>query len=188
MKYDVNAGDGAFYGPKLDFKLTDAIGRKWQCGTIQLDFQMPGRFGLEYVDATGAKKTPVMIHRVVYGSIDRFMGVLVEHYAGAFPVWLSPIQAVVVPMGDDNAGYAAKVHKQLHEAGVRCQLDDTRGTMEAKVREATMKKVPYILVVGGNEEKAGTISIRGRDGKVERDVKVKDFEARIAKANTERNA
>ena len=188
LAYQINAGDGAFYGPKIDFKLNDAIGRKWQCGTIQLDFQMPERFAIEYVDSDGSKKRPVMLHRVVYGSLERFLGVLIEHYAGAFPIWLSPVQTAVIPMTEAHNEYAAKVHSQLRQAGVRSELMDSRGTMESKVRDAQMQKIPFTLVVGGEEERHGTVSVRHRDGKLERGVKTQEFCERIVRTNRERDA
>ncbi len=158
----VNEGDGAFYGPKLDFHLADSLGRTWQCGTIQLDSQLPERFQLEYTGADGEKHRPVMIHRVVLGSIERFIGVITEHFAGAFPLWLSPVQAVVLPISERFADYARKVAAQLDAAGLRCETDLRPEKVGYKIRQAQLQKVPYMLVVGEKEEIDGTVSVRSR--------------------------
>ena len=160
----INAGDGAFYGPKLDFHLADSLGRTWQCGTIQLDFQMPERFDLEYVGEDGEKHRPVMIHRVVFGSIERFIGVITEHFAGAFPVWLSPVQVKVMPITDRAADYAKSVAARLDAAKVRVETDLRNEKIGYKIREAQMQKIPYMLVVGDKEAEAGTVSVRTRAG------------------------
>ncbi len=160
----VNEGDGAFYGPKLDFHLADSLGRTWQCGTIQLDSQLPERFELEYTGADGEKHRPVMIHRVVLGSIERFIGVITEHFAGAFPLWLSPVQAVVLPISERFAGYAQKVAAQLDAAGLRCETDLRPEKVGYKIRQAQLQKVPYMLVVGEKEEADGTVAVRSRSG------------------------
>lgn len=162
--YEINPGDGAFYGPKLDFHIQDSLGRTWQCGTIQLDYQLPGRFNLEYTGADGEKHCPVMIHRVVFGSIERFIGVITEHYAGAFPVWLSPNQVTVMPITDRVNGYAESVAKKLADAGIRCDTDLRNEKIGYKIREAQMMKTPYMLVVGDKEAEAGTVSVRTRNG------------------------
>ena len=159
----INEGDGAFYGPKLDFHLADSLGRTWQCGTIQLDSQLPERFELEYTGADGEKHRPVMIHRVVLGSIERFIGVITEHFAGAFPLWLSPVQAVVLPISEKFAGYAQKVAEQLDTAGLRCETDLRPEKVGYKIRQAQLQKVPYMLVVGEKEEAEGTVSVRSRN-------------------------
>ncbi len=159
----INEGDGAFYGPKLDFHLADSLGRTWQCGTIQLDSQLPERFELEYTGADGEKHRPVMIHRVVLGSIERFIGVITEHFAGAFPLWLSPVQAVVLPISEKFAGYAQKVAEQLDAAGLRCETDLRPEKVGYKIRQAQLQKVPYMLVVGEKEEAEGTVSVRSRN-------------------------
>ncbi len=159
----VNEGDGAFYGPKLDFHLADSLGRTWQCGTIQLDSQLPERFELEYTGADGEKHRPVMIHRVVLGSIERFIGVITEHFAGAFPLWLSPVQAVVLPISEKFAGYAQKVAEQLDAAGLRCETDLRPEKVGYKIRQAQLQKVPYMLVVGEKEEAEGSVSVRSRN-------------------------
>ena len=162
--YVINEGDGAFYGPKLDFHLQDSLGRTWQCGTIQLDMQLPERFELEYTGADGEKHRPVMIHRVVFGSIERFIGVITEHYAGAFPVWLSPVQVKVMPITDRTADYAKEVAKKLEELGVRVETDLRNEKIGYKIREAQMQKIPYMLVVGDREAEAGAVAVRTRAG------------------------
>lgn len=160
--YKLNPGDGAFYGPKLDFEVTDALGRKWQCATVQLDFQMPQRFGLTYVDRDGEHKQPVMIHRAILGSLERFIGILVEHYAGAFPLWLAPVQARVISIADDHVEYAKEVKEKLAAAGMRVELDDRNEKIGYKIREAQLQKVPYMLVIGGKEVESGTVAVRHR--------------------------
>lgn len=179
IDYLINEGDGAFYGPKIDFHLNDAIGRTWQCGTIQLDFQLPQRFELEYVGEDGQKHRPIMIHRVVYGSIDRFMGILIEHFAGAFPVWLAPEQVRVLPITDRNADYAAKVVETLKANGIRASLDDRNEKIGYKIREAHNMKVPYSLILGDDEQANGTISLRGRGNENASGIKLQDFVERV---------
>ena len=179
IDYLINEGDGAFYGPKIDFHLNDAIGRTWQCGTIQLDFQLPQRFDLEYVGEDGQKHRPIMIHRVVYGSIDRFMGILIEHFAGAFPVWLAPEQVRVLPITDRNADYAAKVVETLKANGIRASLDDRNEKIGYKIREAHNMKVPYSLILGDDEQANGTISLRGRRNENASGIKLQDFVERV---------
>ena len=177
--YEINPGDGAFYGPKLDFHIQDSLGRTWQCGTIQLDYQLPGRFDLEYVGADGEKHCPVMIHRVVFGSIERFIGVITEHFGGAFPTWLSPVQAVVMPITDRAADYAKQVAAQLEKAGVRVETDLRNEKIGYKIREAQMQKVPYMLVVGDKEAESGAVAVRTRAGKDLGAMPVDDFLAKI---------
>lgn len=162
LDYVINEGDGAFYGPKIDFHLEDSIGRTWQCGTIQLDFQLPQRFNLEYTGADGEKHRPIMIHRVAFGSIERFIGILIEHFAGAFPTWLAPVQVKVLPISDKYAAYARQVHDQLNEAGIRAEMDTRSEKIGYKIREAQTQKIPYMLVVGQKEEEDGTVSVRSR--------------------------
>ena len=162
LDYVVNEGDGAFYGPKIDFHLVDAIGRTWQCGTIQLDFQMPQRFDLEYIGADGEKHRPIMIHRVAFGSIERFIGILIEHFAGAFPTWLAPVQVKVLPISDKFMDYAKQVTEKLEEAGIRTELDMRSEKIGYKIREAQMQKIPYMLVVGQKEEEEGLVAVRSR--------------------------
>ena len=160
--YVVNPGDGAFYGPKLDYHVEDSLGRTWQCGTIQLDYQLPGRFNLEYTDANGEKQCPVMIHRVVFGSIERFMGVITEHFAGAFPTWLAPVQVRVLPISDKYMEQAAAVKDVLDKAGLRAELDDRSEKIGYKIRDARMQRIPYMLIIGEKETESGTYSVRGR--------------------------
>jgi threonyl-tRNA synthetase len=164
MDYQINEGDGAFYGPKIDFHVRDSIGRTWQCATIQLDFLMPERFDLTYTGADNVEHRPVMIHRVIYGSLERFIGILIEHYAGAFPAWIAPVQATVLPISDKNVEYAKKVFEELENAGIRASLDDRSQKIGYKIREAQLKKVPYMLVVGRKEEENGTVAVRMRNG------------------------
>ena len=162
LPYVVNEGDGAFYGPKIDFHLVDCIGRTWQCGTIQLDFQLPLRFNLEYIAADGEKHRPIMIHRVVFGSIERFIGILIEHFAGAFPTWLAPVQVKVLPISDKYMDYAQSVLNKLTEAGIRAEVDTRAEKIGYKIREAQTAKIPYMLVVGQKEEEENTVSVRSR--------------------------
>ena len=162
MAYKINEGDGAFYGPKIDFHLKDSLGRTWQCGTIQLDFQMPERFDLTYIGADGEKHRPVMIHRVIFGSIERFIGILIEHYAGAFPVWLAPVQARILPISEKHMDYARKIKHCLEEAGIRAELDERNEKIGYKIREAQMQKLPYMLIVGDKEAGENTVSVRVR--------------------------
>ncbi len=162
LEYVVNEGDGAFYGPKIDFHLEDSIGRTWQCGTIQLDFQLPLRFELEYTGADGEKHRPIMIHRVAFGSIERFIGILIEHFAGAFPTWLAPVQVKVLPISDKYADYAKKVYEELQAAGIRVEMDTRSEKIGYKIREAQGQKIPYMLIAGAKEEEEGTVSVRSR--------------------------
>jgi threonyl-tRNA synthetase len=162
IKAPVIPDEAAFYGPKIDVKLLDALGRKWQLSTAQFDFTLPRRFGLEYIAADGAKHQPIMVHRALYGSIERFFGILVEHYAGAFPVWLAPVQVTVMSITDRQLEYAKKVHQQLVDAGFRAELDDRNEKVNFKIREAQMQKIPYMLVVGDREAEAGTVAVRHR--------------------------
>lgn len=163
MKYDINEGDGAFYGPKIDFKFKDAIGRTWQCATIQLDFNLPIRFDLKYQDKDGELKTPIMLHRVVFGSMERFHGILIEHYAGAFPAWLNPVQAAIVPIADRHLEACEELFQKLKAKGIRVQLDDRSESMNHKIRDCLQnKKIPYVLVVGDKEIADGTVAVRAR--------------------------
>ena len=163
LEYIVNEGDGAFYGPKIDFHLRDSLGRTWQCGTIQLDFQMPQRFNLEYTAEDGSKKRPIMIHRVCFGSIERFIGILIEHFAGKFPVWLAPVQVKVIPVSEKSMEYAAGVYEKLKAAGIRTELDHKDEKVGYKIRHAQLEKVPYMLVLGEKEAAEGAITVRSRD-------------------------
>lgn len=162
MDYKINEGDGAFYGPKIDFHLEDCIGRTWQCGTIQLDFQMPERFELEYTGADGEKHRPVMIHRVVFGSIERFIGILTEQYAGAFPLWLSPVQVKVLPISDKHGEFAAEIEEKLKKAGIRVETDSRNEKIGYRIREAQLQKIPYMLVLGDKEVESGSVAVRSR--------------------------
>lgn len=184
MDYVVNEGDGAFYGPKIDFHLEDSLGRTWQCGTIQLDFQLPLRFDLEYIAADGGKHRPIMIHRVAFGSIERFIGILIEHFAGAFPTWLSPIQVRVLPISDKYMEYGNKVLQILKDAGIRAEIDTKSEKIGYKIREARLQKIPYMLVVGAKEEEEGLVSVRSRfkgdEGQRNLNDFISDIKAEIA--------
>ena len=179
LPYVVNEGAGAFYGTKIDFHLEDSIGRTWQCGTIQLDFQLPLRFNLEYTGADGEKHRPIMIHRVIFGSIERFIGILIEHFAGAFPTWLAPVQVKVLPISDKYMDYAQKVLDELNNSGVRAEIDTRAEKIGYKIREAQMKKIPYMLVVGAKEEEDGLVSVRSRFEGDEGQKSLTDFLAAI---------
>ena len=186
-KYQINEGDGAFYGPKIDFHLVDAIGRTWQCGTIQLDFQMPQRFELEYTGADGQKHRPIMIHRVAFGSIERFIGILIEHYAGKFPVWLSPVQVKVLSVSEKSRDYAAKVTAELEDAGIRVQNDARDEKIGYKIREAQLERVPYMLVIGEKEAEYGdSVAVRSRDAGDLGVMKTADFAAKVMKQTADR--
>ncbi len=177
--YEVNEGDGAFYGPKLDFHLTDCLGRTWQCGTIQLDFQLPERFELEYVGSDGEKHRPIMIHRVVFGSIERFIGILTEHFAGAYPVWLAPVQVKLLPIADRHLDYLYDVKKALEAKGIRCEIDDRSEKIGFKIRSAQLEKVPYMLLAGDKDIENNTISVRSRKNGDEGAAALDEFLARI---------
>ena len=179
--FEVNEGDGAFYGPKLDFHLKDCLGRTWQCGTIQLDFQLPERFELEYVGADGAKHRPIMIHRVVFGSIERFIGILTEHFAGAFPTWLAPVQVKLLPIADRHCDYLKAVENKLEERGIRCEIDDRSEKIGFKIRSAQMEKIPYMLVAGDKDIENGTVSVRSRKEVEQGAMSVDEFADMIEK-------
>ena len=186
-EYEINEGDGAFYGPKIDFHLVDAIGRTWQCGTIQLDFQMPQRFEIEYTGADGAKHRPIMIHRVCFGSIERFIGILIEHYAGKFPVWLAPVQVKVLSVSEKSRDYAAKITKAFFDAGIRVENDARDEKIGYKIREAQLQKVPYMLVIGEKEAEDGTVvAVRSRDAGDLGVMKTEDFIAKVLKQTADR--
>ncbi len=187
MAYQVNPGDGAFYGPKIDFHVKDSIGRSWQLGTVQLDYQLPRRFDLKYVGADGAEHPPVMIHRAMLGSIERFMAILIEQTAGAFPLWLAPVQAVVLPISEKFAEYGAKVRRALADAGVRVELDDRNEKLGYRIREAQVQKVPYMLVVGAREAEEGTVSVRRRAGEDLGAMPATDFLARVRDLTSSRS-
>ena len=173
--YEVNEGDGAFYGPKLDFHLKDCLGRTWQCGTIQLDFQLPERFELEYTGSDGEKHRPIMIHRVVFGSIERFIGIITEHFAGAFPMWLAPVQVKFLPVADRHLDYVNKIKEQFENAGIRCEVDDRSEKVGFKIRNAQLEKVPYMILAGDKDIENGTISIRSRKNGDEGACTVEEF-------------
>lgn len=184
LDYVINEGDGAFYGPKIDFHLEDSLGRTWQCGTIQLDFQLPLRFNAEYMGEDGEKHRPIMIHRVVFGSIERFIGIIIEHFAGKFPLWLAPVQVKVLPVSEKSHDYAVSVYEKLKEAGIRTELDKRDEKIGYKIREAQMKKIPYMLILGENESASGQISVRSRDkgdlGSAELDKFIADIKEEVA--------
>jgi threonyl-tRNA synthetase len=188
LDYVVNEGDGAFYGPKIDFHLVDAIGRTWQCGTIQLDFQLPQRFELEYQGADGEKHRPIMIHRVAFGSIERFIGILIEHFAGAFPTWLAPVQVKVLPISDKFIEYGDKVRQRLEEAGIRVELDTRSEKIGYKIREAQMQKIPYMLIVGQKEQEESKVSVRSRFAGVEGQKSMDEFIAGVKEEIASRTA
>jgi threonyl-tRNA synthetase len=180
-------GEAAFYGPKIDIKLVDAIGRLWQLSTVQVDFNLPQRFGLEYVAEDGSRKQPVMVHRALFGSIERFFGVLIEHYAGAFPVWLSPVQVAMIPISERHVEYANKVADQLEAIGVRVEVDARNEKMNAKIREHAMQKVPFLLVVGDKEAEAGKVNVRTRGKEKTEDMGAAEFVEKIKKLITEKS-
>lgn len=183
LDYIVNEGDGAFYGPKIDFHLEDSLGRTWQCGTIQLDFQLPMRFNAEYTGEDGEKHQPIMIHRVVFGSIERFIGIIIEHFAGKFPTWLAPVQVKVLPVSEKSHDYAASVYEKLKASGIRAEIDNRDEKIGYKIREAQLKKIPYMLILGENESSTGCVSVRSRDngdlGSNNLDDFIKDVKAEI---------
>ena len=181
IEYVVNEGDGAFYGPKIDFHLEDSLGRTWQCGTIQLDFQLPMRFNAEYTGEDGEKHQPIMIHRVVFGSIERFIGILIEHFAGAFPAWLAPVQVKVIPVSERHLEYAESVRKMLSGNGLRVETDERNEKLGYKIRQAQLEKVPYMLIVGDKEVEGGTVSIRSRKNGDMGSMKAEDFSESLKK-------
>lgn len=177
--YRVNEGDGAFYGPKIDIKMKDCLGREWQTGTIQLDFQLPSRFGITYIDKDGEKKTPIMIHRAILGSFERFTGIITEHFAGAFPLWLSPVQAIVIPVSEKSEAYANDVFEQLKASEIRAEIDLRAEKIGYKIRSAQLQKIPYMIIVGENEANNGTISVRKRGNIEEKDIKLESLILRM---------
>jgi threonyl-tRNA synthetase len=163
VDYRLNPGDGAFYGPKIDFHIRDVLKRSWQCGTIQLDFSMPARFGLSYIGADGQRHTPVMLHRAGFGSIERFLGIIIENYAGAFPLWLAPLQVLVIPISEKFVGYAREIHGKLLDLGMRAEVNVSDDRVGYKIREASLQKLPYAIVVGEKEQEHRTVNVRSRD-------------------------
>lgn len=186
LDYKINEGDGAFYGPKIDFHIEDSLGRSWQCGTIQLDFQLPQRFELEYIGSDGEKHRPIVIHRVIFGSIERFIGILIEHFAGKFPVWLAPVQVKVLPIFDNFVEYGSEVIGKLREAGIRCEIDNRSEKIGYKIREARNERVPYMIIVGEQEKTHGNISLRSREGGDEGSTSLEEFIARVQKEEKEK--
>jgi threonyl-tRNA synthetase len=186
LPYQMDEGGGAFYGPKIDLHLRDALGRSWQMTTIQFDFNLPERFDLKYVGSDGLEHQPYMVHRALLGSIERFFGVLLEHYAGAFPVWLAPVQVVLIPIADRHNTYAHQVADHLHASGLRVEINDSSDRMQAKIRDAQLQKVPYMLVMGDREVEAGTVAVRLRSGEDLGARTVVDFEAMAKEAIAER--
>ena len=183
--YRINEGDGAFYGPKIDIKMKDCLGREWQMGTVQLDFQLPQRFNLSYIDKDGNKKTPIMIHRAIFGSFDRFIGILTEHYAGAFPLWLSPVQVKILPIADAHHEYAKEVLNKFEEAGIRVELDDRQEKIGYKIREAQLQKIPYMIILGDKEVEAKAVGVRSRKAGDIGQMSIEDFMNKI-KEETEK--
>src|SRR5438309_8465836 len=179
LAYELNPGDGAFYGPKIDLHMTDSIGRSWQLGTVQLDYAMPERFALAYTGADNAEHQPVLIHRALLGSFERFTGIMIEHYAGEFPLWLAPVQARVLPLADRHADYAREVAEALGAAGLRAELDDRTESVGRKIREAELRKVPYMLVVGDREEGEEAVSVREHRAGDLGSMSLKDFRRRL---------
>jgi threonyl-tRNA synthetase len=173
--YEINEGDGAFYGPKIDIKLRDCLDRRWQCATIQCDFTLPERFDLTYVASDGERKRPIMVHRVILGSIERFIGVLIEHFAGSFPLWISPVQATIVTVTDSQVPFAQSVYRQLRNAGIRVECDTRNEKLSFKIREAQLQKIPYMLVIGDKEVEQGTVTPRYRDGQNLSAMKPEEF-------------
>ncbi len=180
LDYKINEGDGAFYGPKIDFHLEDSIERTWQCGTIQLDFQLPQRFELDYIGSDNEKHRPIVIHRVIYGSIERFLGILIEHFAGKFPTWLAPVQVKVLPISNKFNEYSESIKKKLSENGIRVEMDYRDEKIGYKIREARNERIPYIIVVGEKEEKEDTISLRSRKNGDEGTFKLESLIERIS--------
>ncbi|MDP3285953.1 MAG: threonine--tRNA ligase, partial [Desulfobacterales bacterium] len=175
MDYKTNEGDGAFYGPKIDIHIKDALGRTWQCGTIQLDMALPERFDLTYVDKDNERRRPIMIHRVIYGSIERFFGILIEHFAGKFPIWMAPIQAVLLPINDELVSYAKEIQAVLEKEGIRTEIDGRTESLKKKIRDAQINYVPLIITCGAKEKESGTVSVRSLSGKIRYGVAVDDF-------------
>jgi threonyl-tRNA synthetase len=179
VEYTIAEGDGAFYGPKVDIIMKDVLQRDWQMGTVQLDFQQPKRFKLYYVGADGTRKTPIAIHRVIYGSMERFIGILIEHFAGKFPTWLSPVQIKLLSVNDRNVSFMKTVAQEMREKGLRVEIDDRGETIGKKVRDAQLEKVPYMITIGDKEQENKTLAIRTRKGQVQFGVKIADFIAKI---------
>ena len=180
LEYKIAEGEGAFYGPKIDFMIKDSIGREWQCATVQLDFLMPERFDVNYIGPDNKEHRVVMIHRAIFGSLERFFGILLEHFAGAFPTWLAPIQVVIIPISDRHVDYASEVLKKLEDSGIRVELDDRRETLGYRIRDNQMKKVPYMLILGDREKESKKISVRTRENKEFKDLELDEFISKIS--------
>jgi threonyl-tRNA synthetase len=179
LKYEVDPGQGVFYGPKIDIKIKDCLGRAWQCSTIQVDFNLPERFKLEFVDDKGKTQTPIMVHRAILGSLERFFGVLIEHYKGAFPLWLAPVQVAVIPIKTDQVGYAEKIEQRLNESGLRVKLDARNETLNKRIREAEIEKISYLVIIGEKEVASSLISVRKRGEGDKGKVSVEEFIKKI---------
>ncbi|MCP4021602.1 MAG: threonine--tRNA ligase, partial [Desulfobacteraceae bacterium] len=186
QEYFINEGDGAFYGPKIDIHIKDALGRTWQCGTVQLDMSLPERFDLTYKGQDNEKHRPIMIHRVIYGSLERFFGILVEHFSGKFPLWLAPVQAILLPINQDLAPYADKIKDQIEAQGIRCETDKRSETLKKKIREAQLNYVPMIITIGDKEKESSTLAVRTLDGKVRMGLSMEDFIAPVKQHIKER--
>lgn len=186
-EYIINDGDGAFYGPKIDIKMKDCLGREWQMGTVQLDFQLPSRFNLSYIDKDGEKKTPILVHRAIFGSFERFIGILTEHYAGKFPTWLAPVQAIVLPIADAHIKYAEEVKAELKRIGIRCEVDERNEKIGYKIREAQLQKIPYMLIIGDKEIETNSVGVRSREAGDLGAMPKEDFVAKIQKEVEEKN-
>jgi threonyl-tRNA synthetase len=180
LAFMIDPGEGVFYGPKIDIKIKDILGRAWQCSTIQVDFNLPERFAMTYTGADNTEHQPIMIHRALMGSLERFIGVLIEHYAGAFPLWFAPVQARILNITDDQADYCDAVYTQLRRAGVRLEKDVRNEKLNYKIREAQLAKIPYMLIVGDKEKETGTVTVRLRDGKNLPPMSVEEFAAKVA--------
>jgi threonyl-tRNA synthetase len=174
-EYEVDEGGGAFYGPKIDFNLKDSLGRDWQLGTVQLDMNLPERFDISYIGEDGSRLRPIMLHRAILGSIERFFGILIEHYAGKLPVWLAPVKAVIIPISEKHIEYADKIYEEFKKAGIKAEKDYSNESMQKRIREAQLQKVPYMILVGQKEEEQNLISIRTRDNAQENGIKLEDF-------------
>jgi threonyl-tRNA synthetase len=183
LKYEINKGEGAFYGPKIDFVLRDSIGRDWQCGTLQVDLNLPGRLGATFVDKDGSKKTPVMLHRALFGSLERFIGILIENFAGKLPFWISPLQVMIIPISDEFDGYAKKVYKKIVEVGINCKIDLKEHNLNYKIREHLMSKIPLLLICGKKEVDSNSITIRKLDSKKQETMELNTFLKKFSALN-----
>jgi len=183
LKYTINKGEGAFYGPKIEFVLRDAIGRDWQCGTLQVDLNLPDRLGASYVEKDGSKKIPVMLHRALFGSLERFIGILIEHYAGKFPFWISPLQAMIIPVSDEFDDYAKEINKKIRSSGINCEVDLKNHNLNYKIREHSLSKIPLLLICGKKEVDSNSVTIRKLDSKKQENMELKTFLKTFAALN-----